>query len=135
MSKVCGKCKIPKDLEEFHKHKDAKDGKQSRCKPCTKAYRAELGRKWKKEKTRLVDWIIKRYGDTPCMDCDGVFEWCAMDFDHRPGEVKEFKIGAYSAAKATITLIVRTNKEIAKCDLVCSNCHRVRTRDRHNDRT
>ena len=133
MSKVCGKCNVPKDLEEFHKFTDSKDGRQHRCKLCTNAYGTALRRKWKKEGTRLVDWIIKRYDGTPCMDCNGVFEWCSMDFDHGPGEVKEFKIGAYGAQKANKRSILRTAKEISKCDLVCSNCHRVRTRDRYND--
>jgi hypothetical protein len=83
------------------------------------------------KKTKVRDWLTKTYGGVPCMDCDGVFEWCAMDFDHRPGEGKEFGIGWISNLKATPERVAKTQKEIAKCDLVCSNCHRVRTGDRH----
>jgi integrase len=85
----------------------------------------------KENKERILDYLIERYGDTPCMDCGGEFEWCSMDFDHRPGETKELKIGSVGGAKATLQYIARVEKEIAKCDLVCANCHRVRTKDRH----
>lgn len=48
-----------------------------------------------------------------------------MDWDHRPGTVKSFDIGS-AVAKLGIGL-ARLLEEIAKCDLVCSNCHRIRT--------
>lgn len=34
MKKICSKCGIEKDLEEFYKRKDSKDGKRSECKLC-----------------------------------------------------------------------------------------------------
>ncbi len=80
---------------------------------------------------RVRDYLTKKYEGVPCMDCDGVFAWCAMDFDHRPGEVKEFGIGTISCLVSKPETLARAHKEIAKCDLVCSNCHRVRTKDRH----
>ena len=61
--------------------------------------------------------------DVPCLDCGGRFLPCAMDFDHRPGEEKVMSVAQ---------LVTRGNEaklraEIAKCDVVCANCHRVRT--------
>lgn len=56
------------------------------------------------------------------MDCQVVYPHYMMDFDHVRGE----KLG-------NIELIAREGNipklldEIAKCDLVCSNCHRHRT--------
>lgn len=82
--------------------------------------------------TSVQGWLIKKYSGRPCMDCDGVFAWIAMDFDHRPDETKEFNIGRLGQYKATPERIAITEKEIAKCDLVCSNCHRVRTQERNN---
>ena len=38
MKKICSKCKIEKDLEEFYKDSRSKDGKQSMCKTCIKKY-------------------------------------------------------------------------------------------------
>lgn len=65
----------------------------------------------------------------PCTDCEGVFPTCAMDWDHVRGE-KLFNLGAWRgqwASEKTKKLIIG---EIAKCDLVCANCHRVRTKQR-----
>ncbi len=61
----------------------------------------------------------------PCLDCGGTFPPECMDFDHRPGEVKLFGV---SHGKAYAW--ERVEAEIAKCDLVCANCHRIRTRAR-----
>lgn len=58
------------------------------------------------------------------MDCGLHPEYTqVLEFDHRPEEVKLFHIsdkmtsGTFDAFKA----------EVAKCDVVCANCHRVRT--------
>ncbi|AJD82175.1 HNH endonuclease [Mycobacterium phage Cosmo] len=51
-----------------------------------------------------------------------------MDFDHVRG-VKEFNIGSYRTKSYSLQ---RIRDEIAKCDVVCSNCHRIRTHDRKN---
>jgi len=48
-----------------------------------------------------------------------------MDFDHRPGEVKEFNL-AQVMSQSRISWS-RLLAEIAKCDVVCANCHRIRT--------
>ena len=37
--KKCGKCGEVKSADEFNKNARSKDGKQSRCKACEKAYR------------------------------------------------------------------------------------------------
>lgn len=66
----------------------------------------------------------------PCMDCGNSFPPECMDFDHRPNEVKKFHIGQ-EVTKALKTL----KEEIAKCDVVCANCHRIRTTDRRKLRT
>lgn len=86
---------------------------------------------------RNKDKIYGRYRDTrvlwarkvdllkskPCMDCGGEFQPCVMDFDHREPADKI----------ANVSRLVRDGKfkqildEIAKCDVVCANCHRIRT--------
>jgi len=63
--------------------------------------------------------------NVPCTDCGKVYPSYVMDFDHRPGEHKSFTL-ANAAARKVETVIA----EIAKCDVVCSNCHRIRTHDR-----
>jgi len=59
--------------------------------------------------------------DKPCADCGVKFAPCAMDFDHTRSE-KKFTIGS----GGTMSL-KKLKEEIAKCDVVCANCHRVRT--------
>ncbi len=58
----------------------------------------------------------------PCADCGGEFPPECMDFDHRPGEEKLFSVGVFRRIGLKKLLA-----EIAKCDVVCANCHRLRT--------
>ena len=39
--KKCSKCEVVKDLEEFHGNKKSKDGRQNKCRECTKEYNIE----------------------------------------------------------------------------------------------
>jgi hypothetical protein len=64
--------------------------------------------------------------NTPCVDCGIIYPYYVMDFDHLG---KEAKVGNI----ATMTITHGKNAilaEIAKCELVCSNCHRIRTHNR-----
>lgn len=57
-----------------------------------------------------------------CADCGYAEHPHALDFDHRDPSTKSFGIGgAWSKSLA------RVAAEIAKCDVVCANCHRIRT--------
>lgn len=62
----------------------------------------------------------------PCADCAGSFPpWC-MDFDHIAERgPKRFRLAAFASRKPETVAA-----EIAKCDVICANCHRIRTRAR-----
>jgi hypothetical protein len=60
-----------------------------------------------------------------CADCGYNADAVALDFDHARGE-KEFAI---SMSKRSVKTIL---DEVAKCDVVCANCHRIRTRERRS---
>ena len=62
----------------------------------------------------------------PCMDCGGTFPPVVMDFDHRDGVTKMGNIGNLIKRWSWARLLT----EIAKCDLICANCHRIRTAGR-----
>lgn len=65
--------------------------------------------------------------NAPCADCGFQFASVAMDFDHVHG-VKTAGIaqmGSWSREKVLT--------EIAKCELVCANCHRTRTHTRDEE--
>lgn len=89
-----------------------------RCKDC----RAAINR-YKKDRyhgVRRQDiWDLK---DAPCMDCGIKYNPWQMQFDHREGEVKIEKV-----SRMTSRSFEKVLEEIAKCDLVCSNCHADRT--------
>lgn len=74
--------------------------------------------------------LLHSLKDYPCTDCDVQYPPYVMHFDHVPerGE-KAFDIGksfyVYSVEKLM--------EEIAKCDLVCANCHAERTHQRKDD--
>lgn len=56
------------------------------------------------------------------MDCGGRFPYYVMDLDHLRD--KKFNLSDVSRHAHSI---VKVKKEIEKCEVVCSNCHRVRT--------
>lgn len=83
----------------------------------------DIIRKNRLRKTKTLDFI-RQLKSHPCTDCGGVFHPSAMDFDH----VKSDKLKSISA------MVCFSNekilKEIEKCELVCANCHRLRTFNR-----
>ena len=55
-----------------------------------------------------------------CIDCGFNAHPEALDFDHRPGEIKCFIITlGYNKSRE------RVLAEMAKCDVRCANCHRM----------
>jgi hypothetical protein len=58
------------------------------------------------------------------MDCGVVFRYWVLDFDHR-GDKKVCNV-----AKLCNRSLDAIKQEIAKCDLVCACCHRIRTFNR-----
>jgi|ERR1041385_448641 hypothetical protein len=77
-----------------------------------------LRHKYQKQSRELMN----KFKNKPCFDCQGWFAPCQMEFDRRPGEIKEFEIGNRYNSNPT-----RLYREMKKCDLICSNCHRLRT--------
>lgn len=77
----------------------------------------EYQREWRK-KRRLALADIK---DVPCADCGLRYPFYVMDFDHK-NEQKLFKI-ASDIGKVSWQRIL---DEIAKCEVICANCHRIR---------
>jgi hypothetical protein len=68
---------------------------------------------------------INEKKDNPCTDCGIKYHRWAMEFDHVRG-AKEFAI---SQARSEVSL-EKLKAELAKCELVCANCHRIRTHAR-----
>lgn len=89
---------------------------------------AETG-SWRDEGPKaqsMKQWMLKLKSQ-PCSDCNKSFDTCCMDFDHRDATEKKYNVASMFAHHYSRELI---EIEISKCDLVCANCHRIRTRDR-----
>lgn len=74
--------------------------------------------------TKVSCWnkIVYAYKNRSCSDCGTNYPPHVMDFDHKNPEEKLFHIskpGAHNKAEIIA--------EIMKCDVVCANCHRMRT--------
>lgn len=80
-------------------------------------------RQWINDANRRNEflWGIKH---NPCTDCGRIYPAPAMDFDHINSR-SHYNVAASLGAKRLI-------KEVAKCQLVCANCHRIRTWKRQN---
>jgi hypothetical protein len=68
--------------------------------------------------------ILKNYLGG-CIDCGYNGHPMALEFDHKPGSKKVKCVGQLARHPWHVVLT-----EIAKCDVVCANCHRVRTANR-----
>lgn len=56
MKKVCSKCKVEKDIDDFHKDRHKEDGRVYHCKGCRKLYRKKNKKKISK---RNKEWAEK----------------------------------------------------------------------------
>ena len=137
----CPSCQIEKPISEFNWRDRAHTRRQSYCRDCSnKAWRtwysdganrqkhlAQLGERRKQRRGRHKT-LIEALKSVPCADCGQVFPPYVMDFDHL-GE----KVAPVSALATTYGTEALT-AEIAKCEVVCANCHRIRTYARLKDR-
>jgi len=78
-------------------------------------------------RARNKEYVRAIKAKAPCADCGKKFPPVCMDFDHLPGEEKDRNVSNLVGAGASIA---RLDTEIAKCEVVCANCHRIRTEDR-----
>ena len=61
-----------------------------------------------------------------CLDCHTAYPYFVMDYDHVRGK----KIDSISELVAKGRSPTALATELAKCELVCANCHRIRTQSR-----
>ena len=83
-------------------------------------------RNYAKKRREEIKAAVDALKNHPCMDCGGKFPPVCMDWDH----VRGTKVRAVSQMIVRRLPVETILMEIAKCDLVCSNCHRIRTQER-----
>ena len=69
------------------------------------------------------EYLRKVKEASPCVDCKNYYHYYVMDYDHRDETTKKEDVSSV-ANQLSLKMV---KEEIAKCDLVCANCHRERT--------
>jgi len=131
MKQHCGGCRKTKPIAEFHRRGS---GWQSLCKTCRREYDAKYWRRTRVDRIQLrkvyrrelMAWY-RALKSGPCVDCGSTFHHAAMHWDHLPGMSKRREVSNMVLRGFRRKTIL---DEISKCDLVCANCHAVRTFDR-----
>lgn len=126
--KFCGSCKKTLKNEFFEKR--GEKGLQSWCIKCKREYDRNYAKTNEKRKKALKESKEKVYKrnrsyvlsckQKPCLDCGIEYPPEVMDFHH----LKNKKKNIGQLVFGSIDLL---KKEIEKCVVLCSNCHRMRT--------
>lgn len=74
----------------------------------------------------MRDHVNKLKESSPCTDCGQDYPYYVMQYDH----INSDKVAGVATLLRTSTL-AKALEEIAKCELVCANCHAIRTWTRH----
>jgi hypothetical protein len=135
MKKICTCCGLERDAEEDFKWRYKNQGiRQPRCKYC----QSELSRRHYQNNKQAYNKRSRAYKERvlaentalisaylsihPCVDC-GQVDIRVLEFDHMIGQ-KLRSIADLLTSGATWPVI---EAEIAKCEVRCANCHRIRT--------
>jgi transposase len=98
------------------------------CSKGTISYHLGAGQKEKmlkrqQKKRNIISSLIATYKqERGCADCKENYPYWILEFDHLRD--KKFAISQYRLYTLDIDLV---KKEIEKCEVVCSNCHKNRT--------
>lgn len=134
----CTLCSEIKPLEEFNKNKSTSSGYNTVCRVCSnvrsKQYYHENKEHHKKvinERNKLIisenrKRLFNYYSNNPCVDC-GETNPVVLESDHKDGVDKKYDISAMISHSW-----VKIEEELAKCDVRCANCHRIRTAKQFN---
>ena len=131
--KRCSCCKEYKSLDKFHKDSSNRYGLAYNCKDCANSKSKQwhsvrenldkrnlkVNQKVQQRKRKLVE----QFGNK-CHDCGNSFPDVCYDFHHIDETNKEF-----NPANGLKLSEERMLKELEKCILLCSNCHRIRHYD------
>ena len=133
-TRVCCTCGLAKPMSEFAVKNKQRGTRSTKCRSCQAAYsrehyrrnrpaylqRTASHRRVNREecRQRVFDYLIAH----PCVDC-GEIDPIVLEFDHRDAMLKRESISRM-ISKHTWPIVQR---EIAKCDVRCANCHRRRT--------
>lgn len=118
------------DLKSYHKDWWLRN--RDRLRSSRKVYTAKYKREHKeamdtynKNRRKENAAFINKLKDKPCTDCGATYPAYVMEFDHLNGETKKTNV-AWMRGWSKPGILA----EVAKCEVVCANCHRIRTHTR-----
>ena len=111
--KFCNRCSEIKTLDEFYKRRN-KSEPSPYCKPCTNNQTTERHRDFKKK------CVEHKGGKCICCGFDSFMS--ALEFHHLDPEQKDFNM--MRVRSTNFNKNPQVKKELDKCVLLCSNCHR-----------
>lgn len=128
-TKTCSTCKETKEVSEFNSKNKLKGTLQPFCRSCGNEYTKRDYHKHKeayaaRKRKQVAEnkTLIRELKSIPCTDCGISYPYYVMDFDHlRDKECNLSSQRILSWSKKRIL------EEVAKCEIVCANCHRERT--------
>lgn len=129
-TKLCTDCRETLPLDQFSKNKQKKDGLNYRCKTCQRTYfknHYQNNKQYYIDKaSEQTDKFLAIIEDVKqdklkggCSVC-GIYHPAILDFHHTDPTKKDFTI-AKSRTKSKEKFL----KELDKCIVLCSNCHRI----------
>ncbi len=125
----CGSCQVERTLDMFYREAEARSAAsgRKRLRPCRECQR-QRNAVWRRPRQEIIDAVKTESG---CADCGLKMPEHpeVFDFDHMPGSSKVRGVATFSTSGSMEDL----RAEIAKCEVVCANCHRIRTRRRESN--
>lgn len=112
MYSVCSICKESKPATKdfFYQNKNRKKLRYAECKSC---FKNRIN-----DRARELKLFALEYKGSKCSVCGYSKNKAALEFHHIDPETKEFKLSNTYVSKENMM------KELDKCILLCSNCHR-----------
>ena len=120
MKKICSRCSEERDAEKDFTWRKERGSYRNLCKSC-RAELARISRTNDANKRRLYTYLFSH----PCVDC-GETDIRCLEFDHVRGSKTTSISDLLQRAASWATI----EAEIAKCEVRCANCHRIKTGER-----
>lgn len=135
--KKCNMCHIIKKMHEFNNNKNNICGKGNTCKECNKKYQKQWYLKNKDGHIKGSAYHSKRYADRNRYFIYRYLRFCECKFCGEKNIIK-LEFDHLHNKLSTISKMIMTHsidnikKEIRKCQILCSNCHMVKTAKEQN---
>lgn len=128
----------PGEVSGFSTHEDGFDPRTRHMPFKSKEKRTQAGTNWARKNSEKVRAKIRERRaairaelnrikeERGCADCKQKFPYYVLDFDHIDSSNKVNGVSALLKEAG----LERVREEVQKCEVVCANCHRIRTHKR-----